>query len=407
MVTLVPNYWAIRSNCSVPEISCTPYVTDPHLFGTRAKLERYARRKDGSEFPVEVMLSPIKTEEGILIANDIRDISEHVKIVESLAEERRLLHILMDNFPDLIYFKDTASRFTRINRAHARMLGVATPDDALGKTDADFQDPQLAKSFLAAESNIITSGQSVVNSEEFIPTPDGTPRWFSATKVPIKDADGRVTGIVGVSRDITQHKQTEEALRNSEEQFHSTFTYAAIGMALVSLDGRWLRVNNAVCEIVGYPEQELLTKTFQDITHPDDLDSDLQYVGQLLAGEIQSYQMEKRYVHKLGHEVWVLLSVSLVRDGEGNPLHFISQIQNITDRKRAEEALKARMEEEHEFQSDLKALHAITIELMKIDDLDEFYKQAVKLGLQRLGFDRLALLLYDPDTYYSYRNLWN
>lgn len=385
-----------RIELLIPEPYRASRVGDPDLPDTGADLEIYARRKDGGEFPVEVMLSPIETEEGILIASDIRDITERVKIVKSLAEERRLLHILMDNIPDFIYFKDTASRFTRINLAHARMLGVSSPEDVVGKSDADFQYPQLAKFFLEEEKKVITSGEPVVNREEFNPKSDGTPRWYSATKVPIKDSDGRVTGIVGVTRDITKHKQIEAALRNSEEQFRSTFTYAAIGMALVGLNGKWLQVNNAVCEIVGYTEQELLAKTFQDITHPDDLDSDLQYVGQLLAGEIQSYQMEKRYVHKQGHEVWVFLSVSLVRDSEGNPLHFVSQIQNITDRKQAEAALKARMEEEHEFQNYLEALHTITIELTKIDDLDEFYKRAVEFGLQRLGFDRFGFLLYDP-----------
>lgn len=141
-------------------------------------------------------------------------------------------------------------------------------------------------------------------------------------------------------KDISQHKRDKDALQRNMAQFQSTFDFAAIGMALVGLDGRWLRVNRALCDIVGYTEAELLAKTFQDITHPDDLDTDLNNVRQLVAGEITSYQMEKRYFHKAGHEVWVLLSVSLVRDPEGKPVHFISQIQNINDRKQAEKALR-------------------------------------------------------------------
>lgn len=142
-------------------------------------------------------------------------------------------------------------------------------------------------------------------------------------------------------RYAVERKRLEEQLRSGEEQFHTAFKYAAIGIALVGLDGSWLEVNQALCGIVGYSEQELLTKTFQDITHPDDLDTDLTYVRQLLGGELESYQMEKRYFHKLGHEVWVLLSVSLVHDIQGKPLHFISQIQDITPRKQAEAALTA------------------------------------------------------------------
>jgi len=382
----------------IPEPYRESPIADPDLTGTGAELELYACRKDGSEFPVEVIMSPIETEEGILIASNIRDITEQVKILKSLTEERRLLHTLMDNVPDFIYFKDINSRFTRINRAHARVLGLDDPSNAVGKSDADFQEPYLAKLFLEEEKAIITTGQPMINRDEFNPQKDGTPRWYSATKVPIKDIKGRITGIVGVTRDITKEKLSEEALRNSEEQFRTTFSYASIGIALVGLDGRWLQVNNAICGIVGYTEQELLCKTFQEITHPDDLDSDLNYVRQLLAGEIQSYQMEKRYLHKQGQLVWVLLSVSLVRDSEGKPLHFVSQIQNITDRKQAEAALKARMEEEHIFQAHLEALHEITIELMNTDELDQFYRRAVEFGLEGLGFDRLALFLYDTEN---------
>jgi two-component system, sensor histidine kinase and response regulator len=129
-------------------------------------------------------------------------------------------------------------------------------------------------------------------------------------------------------------------LRESEERFRSAMEHAAIGMALVAPDGRFLQVNRSLCEIVGYSEDELLGLTFQDITHPDDLQADLSYVRRVLAGEVKTYQMEKRYVRKGGGLVWILLSVSLVRDARGEPLHFISQIQDITERMRAEEGLR-------------------------------------------------------------------
>ena len=133
----------------------------------------------------------------------------------------------------------------------------------------------------------------------------------------------------------------------SETHFRSAFDFAAIGMALVSPQGRWVQVNRALCAIVGYSEGELLARTFQDVTHPDDLSADLGYVGQMLRGEIESYQMEKRYLHKQGHVVWVLLSVSLVRSADGVPLHFISQMQDISARKAAERAVR---ESEERFQ---------------------------------------------------------
>jgi PAS domain S-box-containing protein len=121
--------------------------------------------------------------------------------------------------------------------------------------------------------------------------------------------------------------------------FQSAFQFAAIGMALVSPEGKWLRVNRSICKITGYSETELLQRTFQDITHPDDLELDLENVRKMLAGEIETYQMEKRYYRKDGKIVWVLLSVSLVRTKSGEPLFFIGQIQDITRQKTSEEKL--------------------------------------------------------------------
>ncbi|ARV59818.1 hypothetical protein BZZ01_15335 [Nostocales cyanobacterium HT-58-2] len=140
--------------------------------------------------------------------------------------------------------------------------------------------------------------------------------------------------------ELKERKRTESLLLESEERFRAAFENAAIGMALVAPDGRWLRVNRSLCEIVGYSEAELLATTFQAITHPDDLDTDLDYVRQLLNDEIRYCELEKRYLHKLGHIVWILLSVSLVRDTEGKPLYFIGQIQDITKRKQAEQDLR-------------------------------------------------------------------
>ena len=135
-------------------------------------------------------------------------------------------------------------------------------------------------------------------------------------------------------------KATNERLRESQERFRSAFEYAAIGKALVSPEGKFIKVNPALCEILGYEESELLQKSFQELTYPEDLDTDLKLVQQMLANEIGTYQMEKRYIHSSGHLVWVLLSVSLVRDRDREPLYFISQMENISERKQAEDALQ-------------------------------------------------------------------
>jgi diguanylate cyclase (GGDEF)-like protein/PAS domain S-box-containing protein len=125
----------------------------------------------------------------------------------------------------------------------------------------------------------------------------------------------------------------------SEERFRSAFDYAAIGMALVSVKGRWLQVNHSLCQLLGYTERELLATDFQAITHPEDRDNALAYVRQLLEGAMPAHQMEKRYLHKQGHTVWVLWSASLAHDEQRGSAHLIFQIQDITDRKSAEQRL--------------------------------------------------------------------
>jgi PAS domain S-box-containing protein len=194
---------------------------------------------------------------------------------------------------------------------------------------------------------------SIYETEQRMLHTDGSYRWVLSRGIAAYDADGRPHRLLGADIDITDRKHLEEALqdiaarkraaemlRESEERFRGTFDQAAVGIAHVAPDGRWLRVNRRLCDIVGYSEQELRARTFQDITHPDDLDKDLGHVRDMLDGKIQTYSMEKRYLRKDGSVVWVDLTVSLVREPSGRPKYFISVVQDIEVRKRAESALR-------------------------------------------------------------------
>lgn len=156
----------------------------------------------------------------VALRNEIR---ERRRSEAALAHESQLLHVLMDTLPDTIYFKDTASRFTRVNRSQAKVLGLADPRQALGKTDLDFQAGELAQGFFEEEQDIIQSGRAIIDRIEYNPTPDGQPRWFSATKLPMLGADGNITGIVGISKDVTQRVSTEEALQQANARLTRSF----------------------------------------------------------------------------------------------------------------------------------------------------------------------------------------
>ena len=155
--------------------------------------------------------------------------------------------------------------------------------------------------------------------------------------VPLFGPQGQVQFLIPSAMDITARLQANRQLRESEERFRATFEQAAVGIAHVGLDGQWLCVNQKLCDILGYTHGELLQRTFQDITYPPDLDADLAHAQQLLARQIATYSMEKRYVRRDGSLVWINLTGSLVCDATGAPSYFIAIVEDITARKRAEE----------------------------------------------------------------------
>ncbi|MDQ5979424.1 MAG: hypothetical protein QG602_2398 [Verrucomicrobiota bacterium] len=177
-------------------------------------------------------------------------------------------------------------------------------------------------------------------TQEFQLLHQGQVIWLRES-VSVTKVVGNHFWLVGVVTDVTDRKLLETAVRKSEEQFRHAFDYAGIGMALVGLDGRWLKVNRLVPALLGYTEPELLARTFQQVTHPDDLVKDLENVQDLLTGRHRHYQIEKRYLHRDSHVVHARLTVTLVRNPDGSALHFISQIEDITARHHAEQALIA------------------------------------------------------------------
>ncbi len=271
-----------------------------------------------------------------------REIIERQRVEDALTESQWKYKTLFEILPLGISITDRAGNLIEANPASQKILGISTPDQTILHHNTpgwDYIRPYgtLMPVEEFASVRALTENRVVENIEKGILKADGKITWISVTAAPIPLPQ---YGVAIAYVDITARQLAEAALRESEKRFRSAFDYAAIGMAMVALDGHWLKVNRTLCKIIGYTEQELKSLTFQDITHPDDLETDLNYVRQVLAGEMTSYQMEKRYFHKEGHIIWISLSVSLVQNDQNQPMYFIAQIQDISTRKRAERELE-------------------------------------------------------------------
>ncbi len=265
-----------------------------------------------------------------------------------LRESESRLRFLADTMPQLVWTVRPDGSIESLNRGYLEFLGA--PDEPQGlRRVYEVVHPDDQDASTAEWKGMMTEGRAA-GGELRLRRHDGVFRWHLWRAHPERDSAGTIVRWVGTSTDIHDHKLAEERLEarvaertadlgESEQRFRQAFHFAGTGMAIVALDGRWARVNRSMCEIVGYGETELLQKTFQDITHPDDLAADLANVQALLAGTLRFYQMEKRYLHRDGHIVWVRLTVSLVRDHAGRPVHFVSQVEDITEHKRLEENL--------------------------------------------------------------------
>jgi PAS domain S-box-containing protein/diguanylate cyclase (GGDEF)-like protein len=254
-------------------------------------------------------------------------------------EAQRYFDAAFDNAPIGMALFNCDGEYVRVNATLCEMLGRAQ-HDLIGRRDQELTHPDDREADVEVAWRILGGELDTHQCEKRFVRPDGSVVWALANLTFLRDEAGRPLSWVAQFQDITARRAAEAALRTSEERFRLAFEDAPIGIALVGPDGNWLRVNKTLCDMTGYAEDELLASTFQDITHPDDLDADLEQVRQMLAGDIRSYEMEKRYFRADGSVIWILLSVSLVRDAAGAPLYFISQIQDIDERRRAQSELE-------------------------------------------------------------------
>jgi PAS domain S-box-containing protein len=203
--------------------------------------------------------------------------------------------------------------------------------------------PNDLEQFQQAVDRAINEG-TLLNQEHRIVRPDGTERWITAQGQTVYDKTGKAVRMIGISQDITERKKAEESLLRSEQMFRTYFKLGQVGMAVTSPEKGWIYVNDKLCEILGYPRDELIQTTWTDLTHPDDLEADISHFERVLAGQINSYSMDKRFIRKDGRIIYISLSVACVRREDGSVEHFIAHLHHITGRKKAEEALREQRE---------------------------------------------------------------
>ena len=469
----------------------TQFISRGESYSIGRMMDAMGKKKNGTEFPVELSLGSWTAQDGKFVTGIFRDVTERKQIAESINEQRAFLRQVIDINPNFIFAKDRQGRFTLVNQAVADALGTNV-QDLIGKTDADLNpNTQEVEFFRHMDLEVMDTLQERFIREERITDAQGKIRWLQTVKRPIVGADGKATQVLGSSTDITQRKLAEERLREtqtqyalataaggvsvwaldvetgalrtdpvlpaqlgidaaesyprdfwmkyihpedlarlleneqrmldpvvprdeegntlmpeiefrgvrsdgsviwffgrgtviwgkdgkplraigtctditarklveaalheSEERLARTETFSLVMVTHVDLAGRWLKVPPTLCELLGYTEAELLGHRFHEVTHPEDIDADWSQCLRLIRGDLKSFDLEKRYIRKDGGIVWAYINCSVVADTQDKPVHLLTYIRDITNRKRNEEKLREYQESLRQLANQLNA----------------------------------------------------
>jgi len=303
-----------------------------------AEIEYRVGRPDGSYVWIHALLRARYDEQGrvVEIVRAARDISAQKAAEEKLARAEQEFRAVIEQSGDMLSRHDDGGRYVYVSPRCTQITGY-TPDQLIGHRPHEFVHPEDRPRVEQASREARRTGDADV--EHRLIRPDGSSAWVHALLHSRRDEQGRVVEEVVAVRDVCERKEQEARLREATDRFEQAFERAPIGMALVGLDGAWLKVNRALCQITGYAEGELLARRFADITHPDDLEAGRAQFEECLAGKREAYTLEKRYVRADGRAIWTAQSTSVIRDQAGQPLHFVSQIQDVTERREFEQRL--------------------------------------------------------------------
>jgi PAS domain S-box-containing protein len=393
------------------------FILRMHEQGVVKDFQFEAYRRDGNSIWISENVRAVHDADGALLYYEgtAEDISERKRAEQALVLERYLLHTLMDNVPDNIYFKDAAGRFTRANRAVARRFGLSDPNDIIGKTDFDFFAPDAAERFRADEQTVMRTGQPLLTKEEMETWPDGRVTWASTTTMPFQDRQGCIIGIFGISRDISQNKKLEQALRASEARYHTLVENLWQCVFLKDRNCTFVAVNKAFCEVLDRSAADILGKSDMDF-YPHQLALKYRADDEWILSSGQRLELDEETLIG-GRRRTVRVVKTPVRDHQNQIVGLLGSFWDVTEQRALETQLRQAQKMEavgqlasgvaHDFNNLLTAIlgnvSLLAADLPVADPKSELLQAVEKAGTRAaeliqhlLGFSRQTMLHLEP-----------
>ena len=356
--------------------------------------EGLALHKDGRRIHVSVMGSPVRNAAGEVAAISVivRDVSER----HEAEQARALLASIVESSDDAIIGKKPDGTIVSWNRGAEVLFGYSS-QEIVGKNVAILAPPGRCDE-VGRSLATIREGDRVSPFETVRQRKDGREIDVLVSVSPIRNPAGVVVGASAIAHDIGKRVRTERKLRESEERFREVFEYAPFGMCVTGTDQRYIKVNEAFCRMLGYSEEELLAKTWGELTHPDDVEPSLARRLQLWKDQGASAEVEKRYIHRSGNVVWARVRISVVRDTGDNPLYFLVYVEDITERKRVAEALSESEDRFRVMADSCPTMIWVTDAEGKNQFINRQYREFCGITLEQVEGGKWQLLIHPDDA---------